>query len=138
VETDSDSWDCEFGRGREHPGMTEGEQAVERLLTAYQRLDVEGMIDCFNEDAAYHAMSMDSAVGRSAMRKLWSYWATMMSDITCEVHRQLSDGTIVMHERTDRSTVGDRKVETPVAAVFGINNGLITEWREYFDDPRTP
>jgi limonene-1,2-epoxide hydrolase len=120
-------------------GMTEGEQAVERLLMAYQRLDVNGMIDCFNEDAAYHAMSMESAVGKPAMRELWSHWVTsIFSEVTCEVHRQLSDGNIVMHERTDRSTVGDRKLETPVAAVFDIDNGLITEWREYFDDPRTP
>ena len=119
-------------------GMTEGEHTVERMLMAYQRRDVDGMLDCFNEDAAYHAMSMESAVGKPAMRKLWSHWMTIMSDVTCEVHRQLSDATIVMHERTDQSTVGDRQGETPLASVFAIDNGLITEWREYFDDPRTP
>jgi limonene-1,2-epoxide hydrolase len=83
-------------------------------------------------------MSMESAAGKPAMRMLWSHWVTIMSAVTCEVHRQLADDHIVMHERTDRSTVGHRKLETPVAAVFGIDNGLITEWREYFDDPRTP
>jgi limonene-1,2-epoxide hydrolase len=119
-------------------GMTEGEQAVERLLMAYQRLDADGMVDCFNEDGAYHAMSMESAVGKPQMRKMWSQWMTFLTDVTIEVHRQLSDGNIVMHERTDRTTPGGRTIETPVAAMFDIDNGLITEWREYFDDPRTP
>jgi len=118
--------------------ITEGERTVDRLLTAYQRLDVDAMVECFTEDGAYHAMSMESAVGRDALRKLWSGWVSAMTDVICEVHRQLADETIVMHERTDRSTVGDRKLMTPVAAVFDIDNGLITDWREYFDDPRTP
>ncbi len=60
-----------------------------------------------------------------------------MSDVTCEVHTRLADATIVMHERTDRSSVGDWELITEVAAVRH-DNGLITDWREYFDDPRTP
>jgi limonene-1,2-epoxide hydrolase len=118
---------------------TNGEQTVDRLLAAYQRLDVDGMVDCFTEDGAYHAMGMESALGKDALRGLWSSWAQLMSNVSCEVHRQLADATVVMHERTDRSTVRGNQGITPVAAVFDIHHdGLITDWREYFDDPRTP
>ena len=117
---------------------TAGEQTVHRLLAAYQRLDVDGMVECFTQAGAYHAMSMESAVGKDALHKLWSEWANTMSGVICEVHRQLCDETVVMHGRTDRSTAGGRELMTPVAAVFDIDNGLITNWREYFDDPRTP
>ena len=47
---------------------TEGERTVDRLLTVYQRLDADGMLDCFTEDGAYHAMGMESAVGKDALR----------------------------------------------------------------------
>jgi len=119
---------------------TDGERTVNRLLAAYQRLDADGMLDCFTEDGAYHAMGMESAGGKDALRALWSEWTTkILTAVSVEVIRQLADDTIVMHERMDRAEVGDRKVVTPVAAMFDIDaNGLITDWREYFDDPRTP
>jgi limonene-1,2-epoxide hydrolase len=122
-----------------HMGSTEGERTVERLLQAYERLDVDGMVDCFAMAGEYHAMGMESAVGRDALRSMWSGWAKLMSNVSCEVHRQLANETIVMHERTDRSTVRGKEGTTPVVAVFDIDaTGLITDWREYFDDPRTP
>jgi limonene-1,2-epoxide hydrolase len=38
-----------------------------------------------------------------------------------------------MHERSDRFSLDGQEHESPVAAVFEIDNGLITAWREYFD-----
>ena len=119
-------------------GSTEGERTVQRLLRAYERFDVDAMLECFTEDGEYHAMSMESAVGKVELRKLWSEWTEVMTSVSCDVHRQLTDGTIVMHERTDRVTVGGRNIVTPVASMFDIDSGLIADWREYFDKPRTP
>jgi limonene-1,2-epoxide hydrolase len=50
------------------------------------------------------------------------------------VHRQVSDGTVVMNERTDvlrRKDGGE--VSLPVMGVFEIQNDRIAVWRDYFD-----
>ena len=52
-----------------------------------------------------------------------------------EVVRQSSSGNIVMNERLDRfQTASGRKIELPVMGVFEVNGGLISFWRDYFDN----
>ena len=57
----------------------------------------------------------------------------MISAIRFEVHRQVADGGLVMNERTDHITMGDRVIALPVVGVFEIDNGRIRAWRDYFD-----
>jgi limonene-1,2-epoxide hydrolase len=56
-----------------------------------------------------------------------------MSGLRAEVHRQVSDGNIVMHERTDYFSLGTQEMALPICGVFEIDDGRITAWREYFD-----
>ena len=95
------------------------------------------MLDYFSEDAIYHAMSMKRAVGKPALRKMFTQWFGSMTPLSMEVHRQVSDGKTVTHERTDRSIVPNQERTFLVASVFEVENSLITAWREYFDTPRS-
>jgi|SRR5580765_3258502 len=117
---------------------TEAERVVDRMLRAYERGDVDEMMECFTEDAVYHAMPIEPAEGKSAIRRLVSEWfhRDEMKVLGIELHRQLSDATTVVHERTDRCRVGDRVTVTPLCSIFDIDNGIISGWREYFDLPR--
>jgi limonene-1,2-epoxide hydrolase len=115
---------------------SDAELIVERLLRSYERGDVDEMLECFTENAVYHPIPMRRAVGKPAIRQMVSEWFKMMTVIGAEIHRQVSDGQTVMHERTDRCMVGDREVVTPTAAIYDIEDGLISGWREYFDIPR--
>ena len=83
------------------------------------------------EEAVWHPMPMTPAVGKPAIRALISEW--LRTAPRGEVHRQVSDGKTVMHERTDRCSFGGREVVGPVAAAFEIDDGRISAWREYFD-----
>ena len=38
-----------------------------------------------------------------------------------------------MNERVDTLVIGDASTKLPVAGIFKIENGKITEWRDYFD-----
>lgn len=52
-----------------------------------------------------------------------------------EVVRQTCSGNTVMNERLDRfNTASGRSIEIPVMGVFEVNEGLITFWRDYFDN----
>jgi limonene-1,2-epoxide hydrolase len=112
------------------------------MLRAYERGDLDEMLDCFTEDAVYQPMlstptrnAMEPAKGKPAIRKMVSEWFTFMTVLGADIHQQMSDGARVMHERTDRAIIGDQEGMTPVAAVFDMDNGLISAWREYFDMP---
>jgi limonene-1,2-epoxide hydrolase len=117
---------------------SEAEQVVERMLHAYERRDLDEMLDCFTEDAVYQPMTihMERAEGKPAIHKMLSEWFTFMSDISVDIHRSMSDDVRVMHERTDTAMVRGREEVTPVASVFDMENGRISGWREYFDMPR--
>lgn len=50
------------------------------------------------------------------------------------VHHQISDGNVVMNERTDVLRRKDgAQLRLPVMGVFEIVDGRIAGWRDYFD-----
>ena len=91
------------------------------------------LVEFFSDDAVYHNMPMEPAAGKPAIRALPSEMLVAMSGLRAEVHRQLSDGKIVMHERTDYFSLGTQEMALPICGVFEIDDGRIANWREYFD-----
>jgi limonene-1,2-epoxide hydrolase len=87
----------------------------------------------FAEDAVYHNIPMEPAVGRTAIRDTIAGFLAQVDRIHFEIHHQLTSGNVVMNERTDTFHVGGRATPLRVMGVFEINNGLITAWRDYFD-----
>lgn len=112
---------------------TEAERIVDRFLAAWERADVDELLDYFADDAVWQPGPMKPAVGKRALREAMLEWLRGAAGVRTEVHHTVSDGTIVMHERTDRYTLRARETATTAAAAFEINNGKITAWREYFD-----
>jgi limonene-1,2-epoxide hydrolase len=109
----------------------DAERVVHRFVEAWERRDIDELLDFFTDDAYWHPMPMKPAVGKNALRQLVSEW--LRTGPKGEIQRQVSDGRVVMHERIDRCSFHGRDIEEPVAAVFEIDNGRITAWREYFD-----
>src|SRR5262249_23477562 len=113
--------------------VTEAEQVVSRFVAAWGRADVDELLDYFTDDAVWHPMPMSPIVGKAALREAVKGWIATTVDGGVEMHEQVSDGTIVMHERTDRFSFDGQEHALPVCAVFEIENGRIAAWREYFD-----
>jgi limonene-1,2-epoxide hydrolase len=114
---------------------TEAEELVCRFVAAWERGDVNELLDYFADDAVWHPMPVEPSIGKTALRAAISQWLDAVTHLGAEIHMQLSDGRVVMHERTDRYLLGSQEMATPMAAVFEIDNGRITAWREYFDTP---
>ena len=54
--------------------------------------------------------------------------------IDFQVHRQVSDGNLVMNERTDVMRRKDGEpISLPVTGVFEVEDGKIAAWRDNFD-----
>ena len=115
--------------------MTEAEQLAHRFVAAWERGDIDEVLDCFAEDAIFRPGPMKPALGKPAIREMLTEWFDMMIVVSVEIHNTVSDGRTVVHERTHRSKVGNQERATPTAVVFEVDNGLITACREYFDMP---
>ena len=113
--------------------IPEADQIVTRFVAAWERADVDELLGYFAEDAVWHPIPMQASVGKAALRQAMTPWLGETGQLGAEIHLQIANGTTVMHERTDRFTLGTQELALAVAAVFEIDNGLITAWREYFD-----
>ena len=113
---------------------TEVEPIVDRFIAAWERADVEELVDYFTEDAVIQWIPREPLVGKSAIREMLTAWVCDVVQLRAPVvHLQLSDGKTVMHERTDHYALRGREMVTPLVAVFQVENGQFTAWREYFD-----
>jgi limonene-1,2-epoxide hydrolase len=106
---------------------------VTQFCEAWPRMDADELASYFTDDGVYHNIPMAPAVGRAAVRELLTGLGAMIGAIRFEVHRQVANGPVVMNERTDHITMGDRVVALPVVGVFEIEDGRIKAWRDYFD-----
>ena len=121
-------------RGHEMAAIPNDPDAlVTQFCAAWPRMDADELASYFTEDGVYHNIPMTPAVGRAAVLDLLRGLGTMISAIRFEVHRQVTSGSVVMNERTDHITMGDRVIALPVVGVFEIEDGRIRAWRDYFD-----
>jgi limonene-1,2-epoxide hydrolase len=112
------------------------EAVVRDFCEAWSRRDVDEILSYFADDAIYHNIPLDPAVGKEAIRALLEFFVPPSSEISFEiVHLAASSpgGDVVHTERVDRFLMGDRNVVLPVAGVFEIRDGKIAAWRDYFD-----
>ena len=106
---------------------------VTQFCSAWVRMDADELLEYFTDDGVYHNIPMEAAVGKAAISQLLKGMGAMISAIRFEVHHQVANGGVVMNERTDHITMGERNIALPVVGVFEIESGRIKAWRDYFD-----
>lgn len=113
--------------------MTTNDEIVREFCGLWASMDVEQMITFFTDDAVYHNIPMEPAVGREAIATLLNGWAAVLDGIDFQIHQQVSAGKVVMNERTDTMRVNGASVPLPVMGIFELVDGKIQVWRDYFD-----
>jgi limonene-1,2-epoxide hydrolase len=113
-------------------------RSADELVTEFCKLwsspNPEELAGYFTEDAVYHNIPMEPVHGREAIKEFITGFVAAFGGLDFNVHRQVSDGTVVMNERTDvlhRKDGGE--VSLPVIKVFEVHDGKIAAWRDYFD-----
>jgi limonene-1,2-epoxide hydrolase len=92
---------------------TSADRLIEQFLAAWERADVDELVGYFNDDAVWQPGPMKPAVGKPAIRESMVEWLRGAVGIRAEVHRTVSDGKTVMHERTDRFALGGQEMAHP-------------------------
>lgn len=116
--------------------MTSNESPVDvvrRFCAAWSDLDVDAIMGFFTDDAVYHNIPVDPAVGRDAIRATIEGFAAGVQGIDFQVLHIVADGPIVLTERIDVFTTGATSIELPVMGTFELRDGKIAAWRDYFD-----
>lgn len=114
--------------------MTPPEVVVTEFCARWKDADVDILVEYFTEDAVYHNIPMEPVVGKSAIADFVAGFVAQFGGIDFRIHRQASNGPVVMNERTDVFVMGGTVVELPVMGVFEVTaDGKISGWRDYFD-----
>lgn len=90
--------------------------------------------DLFAEDGVLHSMMVDPVVGRAAIHERIAALGAGVDRIVLDIsHLGVIDGRVYM-ERVDRFVYKGHEGAVPVVGVLVYNeDGLLSEWREYYD-----
>jgi limonene-1,2-epoxide hydrolase len=111
----------------------EAEKVVGEFCKAFERKNIDEIMDYFTDDAVYHNMPMEPAKGKDAIRTTINSYLPGSDRIEFKILHTASNGNIVFNERIDMFDIGEKRIELPVAGMFEVRAGKITLWRDYFD-----
>lgn len=114
--------------------MSTPDELVREMCRSWSTPDPDTIAAFFAEDAVYHNIPMEPLTGRPAIRDFIAGFLATFDSIDFAIHHQVTNGAIVMNERTDTLNGKDgRATPLPVVGVFEVADGQITAWRDYFD-----
>ena len=113
--------------------MNSNEAIIRDFINAWSNLDAEELAGYFAEDGIYHNMPIQPVQGRDNVRTFIAGFSASWTTTTWEVTNIVAQGDLVIAERIDRTTAGEKSVDLPCVGVFELENGKIRVWRDYFD-----
>lgn len=111
------------------------EKVVSDIFAAWTRLDLDGVMSYFTEDAVWDNVPMSPAKGKQAIRDMTHGFMKDASAFSVKILKSAHEGNFVFNSRVDTITMKDgKKAEIPVAGMFELDGaGKIKVWRDYFD-----
>jgi limonene-1,2-epoxide hydrolase len=109
------------------------EQVVRDFCKAWERKDMEELVGFMTDDAIYHNIPLQPAVGHEAIKGVLAMFVPMSKEIEFKINAIAADGDIVLTERVDTFVMDGGTISIPVAGVFEVKDGKIAAWRDYFD-----
>jgi limonene-1,2-epoxide hydrolase len=118
------------------PAGSGGEEKLEvadKMVQAWNEINLDGVIDLFSEDATFQSMMLEPMVGREVIRERWGPMFAGLEKLELQIRNRGVIGDVVVLERIDVFDYNGKHGEVPVVAVLEIADGKVTEWREYYD-----
>jgi limonene-1,2-epoxide hydrolase len=105
---------------------------VREFLIRWERRDTDWLVEACTEDAVWHHRPLEPSAGRDAIRAFCERFEAVPGG-PYQILAQVASDRIVMNERVDQVTVGDRLLPLHACGVFDVEDGRIKGWRDYFD-----
>jgi limonene-1,2-epoxide hydrolase len=104
------------------------------MVDAWNTKDWDRVTNLFAEDGSLHSMMVEPIVGREAISARIGHLGEGIETITLNIHHVGVVDDVVFVERTDEFVYNGHAGAVPVVGVIEVgDDGLITEWREYYD-----
>lgn len=116
------------------PGDAEKLARAKEMADAWRDRDWRKVGDLFAENGVLHSMMVEPVIGRTEIAARIAALGAGVEEILLDIaHLGVIDGRVYM-ERVDRFTYNGHKGEVPVVGVLTYDDdGLVAEWREYYD-----
>lgn len=115
--------------------MSNAEETVNAFIAGIAAKDLDAAMSNVADDCYYDNVPIGDMTGKDEMLKFLGGMFSGDGPVEFEILRQTCSGNVVMNERIDRFQTGSgRPIALPVTGVFEVNDGLITFWRDYFDN----
>ena len=109
-------------------------ETIERLMAAFESLDFDSLFELVDENVVYQNMPQEPIAGKAALRKLFAGFGNV-TQIRFELLNMAINGDVVLSEHRDHLVINGRTCVMPMMSSFTLKNGLIAQWREYYDMP---
>ncbi len=113
--------------------MNKNEKINRQFIAAWSNLNAEELADYFTENGVYYNLPYDPVKGKENIEKFIGQFIQKWTATDWDIISILATDDLVMVERLDRTKVGDKNIDLPCTGIFEMKNGLIKEWRDYFD-----
>ena len=114
--------------------MSDASDLIRRFCDAWGKgADVDEIVGYFTDDAIYHNIPVDPAVGREAIKATFAMFTTGVERIEFRILNIAAEGDTVLTERLDVFVLPNVTIELPVMGTFEVRGGKIAAWRDYFD-----
>jgi limonene-1,2-epoxide hydrolase len=94
---------------------------------------VDEIVAYFTDDAVYHNIPVEPAVGPEAIKAVFSMFTTGVERMEFKIRNIVGEGDVVLTERVDVFVLPNVTIELPVMGTFEVRDGKIAKWRDYFD-----
>ena len=103
------------------------------MIAAWNAMDWGRVVDLFAEDGVLHSVMQEPLVGRGAIEARIRPLTAGLERIELRIRALGVIDHRVFMERVDDFDIPGHHVELPVVGILRIEDGLVTEWLEYYD-----
>lgn len=114
--------------------LTEPQEVVEAFLEALASAEAGRAAGYLADDVLYTNVGLPSIRGRNDVATVLNGLDRPNASFEVYIHSIATNGAVVLNERTDVITFGPVRSQFWVCGRFEVHDGLITVWRDYFDN----
>jgi limonene-1,2-epoxide hydrolase len=108
-------------------------KVAEEMVDAWNKLDLDRIVDTFAEDGVLHSVMIEPVKGREALRTRLGAFLTGATRLNLQLKNVAVVGNTVFLERVDDFDYKGKHGAVPVVGVMEISDGKVKIWREYYD-----
>jgi limonene-1,2-epoxide hydrolase len=113
--------------------MTDHAKTVHAYYAAWLADDLDTVMSLCTEDVVAVNVPIGPVKGKPAVQKFFAKFQSRISDKRYDIHRVIADADSCVVEGVENYVRDGRQVSLPYMSTFLFRDGLICEWRDYFD-----